>query len=169
MQTETHKNVINKKNLICPFHFFNCIQAYPYWSPFQCLASEQGALGQVAACRQNKPFLGIVFWEWNVNGHVHRNANLSFTADTLNAYWNKLNPQDIMNFLSLLEWVVCTAFSHPVLLLSMLVWFECHISHICLCAVCLVRHSFGLCFQLKYIKRATLQLKHCDPLQKTKQ
>lgn len=34
-------------------------------------------------------------------------STLSFflSTDTLMAYWNKISPQDIMNFLSLLEWV----------------------------------------------------------------
>uniref|UniRef100_A0A671XSY5 Dedicator of cytokinesis 11 n=1 Tax=Sparus aurata TaxID=8175 RepID=A0A671XSY5_SPAAU len=31
------------------------------------------------------------------------------SADTLNAYWNKVNPQDIMNFLSLLDQEVCVS------------------------------------------------------------
>lgn len=31
---------------------------------------------------------------------------LCLSADTLTAYWSKISPQDVMNFLSLLEWVV---------------------------------------------------------------
>uniref|UniRef100_A0AAQ4S5B2 Dedicator of cytokinesis 11 n=1 Tax=Gasterosteus aculeatus aculeatus TaxID=481459 RepID=A0AAQ4S5B2_GASAC len=38
-----------------------------------------------------------------------RNLTLFLTADTLMAYWNKVGPQDIMNFLSLLDQEMCVS------------------------------------------------------------
>uniref|UniRef100_A0A8C4ISB3 Dedicator of cytokinesis 11 n=1 Tax=Dicentrarchus labrax TaxID=13489 RepID=A0A8C4ISB3_DICLA len=41
------------------------------------------------------------------DGRKRRSLTLCLSTDTLNAYWNKINPQDIMNFLSLLDQEVC--------------------------------------------------------------
>lgn len=50
-------------------------------------------------------FLTLIIVDWKKM--YLSSLTFCLSTDTLNAYWNKLNPQDIMNFLSLLEWVVC--------------------------------------------------------------
>lgn len=48
-------------------------------------------------------YLFCYFWQWY---HIAKCVHFVFLpTDTLMAYWNKISPQDIMNFLSLLEWV----------------------------------------------------------------
>lgn len=37
------------------------------------------------------------------SGHPKVELTVVLFSDTMNTYWNKINPQDITNFLSLLE------------------------------------------------------------------
>lgn len=77
--------------------------------------------------------------------------SLCVLSDTLNTYWNKINPQDIMNFLSLLEWVwSCVVLMHHVFLLSL------HISSL----------AGSACFSFATLEKETLAGKVGKPWHK---